>query len=389
MPNSPRITAENWGDDLHWSFRHMDALFPFDLIYDRPGTAHRFSRATEDLGGIEVELSDRTATVDEVLQETDTDGWMFLHEDAIVAEGYFGGAGPHDRHLLMSVSKSIVSTVTGILADQGRLKLDETVSHYIPELEGKGYGDATVRDLLDMRSGIKFSEEYLEYDSEVRLLDEVAGWAPLREGGPTTLKELLAQLEKKREHGTAFEYRSSDTDMLGWVCEAAGGAPFAALASELLWQPMGASRDALLVLDRAGMGLFDGGICATVGDLALFGALVRDNGVALNGASIVTPDWINDIFAGAEDSQAFYEASDPTRKGSGGMYRSKFWFLDERRDRACCLGIHGQMVYINRTARTVGVKTSAWPLPLDAAKGQAALAMFDALSEHVVSSRTS
>ncbi|MGW4042228.1 serine hydrolase domain-containing protein [Streptomyces sp. NPDC004721] len=383
MSNSPRITAENWTEDLHWSFRHMDTIFPHDVIADDPARGQVLSAAPRELGAIPVPLLDRMSSVEEVLAETDTDGWMVMHDNRIIAEGYFRGMGPHSRHLLMSVSKSIVSIVAGVLVARGKLDVTRTVADYIPELADAGYGSASIRDLLDMRSGVRFSEEYLDYDSEVRLLDEVAGWAPLRPGGPTTLKELLASLVQQRKHGTAFEYRSSETDMLGWVCEAVSGQKFTDLASDVLWTRLGTRRDALLLLDREGTGLFDGGICATVGDLALFGAMIRDGGRALNGEQIVSPEWIKDIFTGAPDSAEVYAASDPARANSGGMYRSKFWFLDHRRDVACCLGIHGQMIYINRSARLVGVKTSGWPLPLDPAKADATLAMFNAISEFV------
>ncbi|MFI7048905.1 serine hydrolase domain-containing protein [Streptosporangium sandarakinum] len=383
MSDSPRITAENWSDDLHWSFQHMDSVFPHDVIADDPTRRQVLAEAPQQLGAIPVALSDRTSSVEEILAETDTDGWMVLHHDRIIAEGYFGGMGPHSRHLLMSVSKSIVSAVVGVLVAQGKLDLTRTVADYIPELADAGYGSASIRDLLDMRSGIRFSEEYLDYDSEVRLLDEVAGWAPLRPGGPTTLKELLASLVQQREHGSQFEYRSSETDMLGWVGEAVSGQKFAKLASEVLWTRLGTRRDALLLLDREGTGLFDGGICATIGDLALFGAMIRDRGRTLTGELILNPEWVDDIFTGSPDSAEVYAASDPSRANSGGMYRSKFWFLDGRRDVACCLGIHGQMIYINRASGLVGVKTSAWPLPLDPEKADATLAMFDAISDHV------
>lgn len=377
---APRTTAADWADDLHWSFRHMAELFPHAWIRSRAGSSSAFREDPARLGALSVALPGRTATVDEVLAETDSDAWLVLQGDRIIAEEYFGEMAQSDRHLLMSVSKSVVSIVVGALVDRGLIDVSARVADYIPELHESGYGGATIRDLLDMRSGIRFSEAYLDPASEIRMLDEVAGWAPRRAGGVTSLKEFLASLEQVRDHGGDFDYRSCETDMLGWVCEAAGGQDFATLTSELLWQPLGAESDASLVTDEHGMGLVDGGISATLRDLARFGALVRDRGRALDSTEVVDHTWIDDIFAGGPDSVEAYAAGAEEEARSGGMYRSKFWFLDGRRDVVCCLGIHGQLIYINRTSGVVGVKLSAWALPLDEAKGRAATVMFDTIS---------
>ena len=160
--------------------------------------------------------------------------------------------GADTRHLLMSVSKSLVSCVVGSLAGTGAIDVGRGIEHYIPGLRGTGYEGATVRDLLDMRSGIGFSEEYLDPASEVRQLDRAIGWAPPIPGGPATLKDFLRSLQREREHGGRFAYRSCETDVLGWLCEEAGGKPFADLASELLWSKIGAENDAYLVQDAAG-----------------------------------------------------------------------------------------------------------------------------------------
>jgi len=305
---------------------------------------------------------------------------MLLRRNEILAEEYSGDMDSGTRHLLMSVSKSVVSAVVGVLVGKGAIDVEKTVEHYIPELGNSGYQGARVRDVLDMRSGIKFSEEYLDRGSEVRRLDEAVGWSTPREGGQTTLKSFLATLRQHREHGSYFEYRSCETDVLGWLCEAASGRTFASLASEVLWAPLGARHDAFITVDSAGTGMFDGGICATLGDMALFGAMIRDGGLALDGARILDAAWVEDIFQGGTDSAEAFAAGPYSDTMPGGQYRSQFWFLSEDRDTAFCLGIHGQMVYINPRTGVVGVKFSSQALPVDPFAGPAAAAMFDAIS---------
>ncbi|UKA58678.1 serine hydrolase domain-containing protein [Arthrobacter sp. FW306-2-2C-D06B] len=386
-----RVTVDNWQEpgNLQWSFLHMDELFANAAIRATAAdSAGPLERATpgDPLGlhSLPVRLPGGSySTVEQVLATTSTDAWMLLHGNEVLAEEYFGAMSPGTRHLLMSVSKSIVSAVVGVLAGQGKIDTAQAIEHYVPGLRASGYRGATVRDILDMRSGIKFSEEYLDAGSEVRKLDEAVGWAP-RNGGAGTLKEFLVTLEQVREHGGHFEYRSCETDVLGWLCEAASGKPFAELASELLWARMGGCHDAYICLDAAGTGMFDGGICATLGDMALFGAMIRDGGVTLNDERILEPGWVEDIFAGGPDTAAAFAAGNHAEAMPGGRYRSQFWFLSDDPDTAYCLGIHGQMVYINRKSGVVGVKFSSTALPVDPVAGPAAAAMFEAISERLV-----
>ena len=110
-----------------------------------------------------------------------TDGYLVLHDGRIAAEAYFAGMTPHHTHLLMSVSKSIIGCAVGILIDRGALDPAQPITRYVPDLRSSGYADASLRDVLDMRSGVAFSETYLDPDADVRLLEQVMGWAPRRQ----------------------------------------------------------------------------------------------------------------------------------------------------------------------------------------------------------------
>jgi CubicO group peptidase (beta-lactamase class C family) len=299
----------------------------------------------------------------------------------VVQESYPHAMAPGTRHLLMSVSKSIVGVVAGRLCDQGDLDPGKDVTAYVPELAASGYSGATVRDVLDMRSGIRFSEDYLDPDAEVRLLEQAVGWAPRRTPGiPSTLYDYLATLEAKREHGTGFEYRSCETDVLGWVCERAAGSRMAPLVTELVWQPIGAEFAADLAVDSAGNGMFDGGISAALRDLVRFGSVFLADGVALSGERVLSPAWIEQTLTGAPDSAEVFALGSDAPWMPGGMYRNQVWFPTARRDVLLCLGIHGQMIYVNRTAGVVAAKVSSWPTAQDGAKLLATIAAFDAAS---------
>ncbi len=392
------VTLDNWqaAPHLHWSFQHVADLVPTALVsrglgpvaplllaVDPTATGlETVGPAVSGVAGIPVPHRHGTGegrrTLGEVMATTSTDGWILVHRGVVLGEEYLGGMEPSTPHLLMSVSKSLVGSVAGALWGSGALDLEAPVTAYVPALAASGYAGATVRHLLDMRSGIAFSEDYLDPDAEVRVLEEAVGWAPRRTPGvPTTMYDYLLTLGQKVPHGGPFEYRSCETDVLGWVCEAAAGARMPDLLSDLLWSRLGAEFDASLAVDSVGTGMFDGGISATLRDLVRFGTLLLHDGVSLTGVPVLSPAWVADTWDGGPDSREAFAASPTTTLMPGGRYRNQYWFPSGDPDVLLCLGIHGQMVYVNRRADVVAVKLSTWPTPQDATMLFATLDAFD------------
>ncbi|HEY5821047.1 MAG TPA: serine hydrolase, partial [Propionibacteriaceae bacterium] len=324
------VTLDNWqsADQLGWTFQHMAEIFTTAAISRSIESAVRLPTRSEPVHEIVLVGPDGVSrTVGEVIAATNTDGWMVLDRGTVIAEHYLGELQPSTPHLLMSVSKSIVGIVVGELVGRGLIDVEAPLTRYVPELGASGYAGATVRNVLDMRSGIKFSENYLDPYAEVRLLDQAFGWAPrLVPDVPETLRGFLRSLTQAAPHGGAFNYRSCETDILGWVCEAATGRWFPELASDLVWSRIGAEFDANIGLDAEGTGMFDGGISATLGDLARFGMMILGEGTSLTGAQVVAPEWIADTFAGAPDSRQAFADSPGDNRMPGGMYRNQFWF---------------------------------------------------------------
>ena len=306
---------------------------------------------------------------------------MVVHRDHILAESYAGAMQPATLHLLQSVSKSIVGILAGALVGKGAINVHEQVTAYVPALERTGYRGATVRHLLDMRSGIAFSEDYLDPDAEVRVLEQAMGWAPRRSPDvPGTIREFLLTLRQSTRHGGPFDYRSCETDILGWVCEAAAAEHFPELASELVWSRLGVDFDANIGVDSEGTGMFDGTISAALCDLARFGLMIARDGTSLSNHQVVPEAWIADSFAGGPDSRQAFALSSNDTLMPGGMYRNQFWFPWPDRQVLLCLGIHGQMVYVDRNTGLVAVKLSSWPTPQDPWKLFSTLAALDAIN---------
>jgi len=322
--------------------------------------------------------------VGEVLDETFTDAWVVL-QDGHLVEQWYGPQGAADRtHALMSITKSVVGCVAGVLVDRGELDPEALVTSYLPELLASGFAGATVRHLLDMRSGVAFREEYTNPEAEVRQLDRWIGWRPQADGDqPLGLYRFLATLRADRPHGGRFLYRSAEADVLGWVCERAGGGRMADLISAHLWAPMGAEHEAQLFCDGLGTAVHDGGLSATARDLARFGQLLLDGGSTGAGRPVrhvVPARWLRQAWGVTSDVRQAFAASPAERSFPGGWYRNQLWFRPgEFGDVLLCLGIHGQMLHISRRTGTVCVKLSSWPSPQNPAYMQDTLRAFDAV----------
>ncbi len=381
----PPLEAWQQEPNLRWSMQHMADFLPVHEISSR-GRTLPLPSVPADLGHIDVPhpWEPRSAPFEDVMASTYTDGWIVARDGAVMGEQYVGTMSPGVLHLLMSVSKSLTTAVAGTLVGAGELDPGAQVTAYVPALAGSGYDGARVRDLLDMRTGVRFSEAYLDENAEVRLLEEAIGWAPRRHPDtPHTLRDFLATLGADGPHGGRFDYKSCETDALAFVLEGATGAHAADLMSERLWSPMGAEFGANVGVDAVGAGMFDGGVSASLRDLLRFGTLFLRDGAAMDGRQVLPSAWIAETVAGAPDSRAaFANAAEPTLM-PGGMYRNGLWFPYPGSDVFLALGIHGQMVYVNRAANVVAAKLSSWPTPQDGERLLWTIRAFDAVARTI------
>jgi CubicO group peptidase (beta-lactamase class C family) len=299
-------------------------------------------------------------TVGEFLDGTFTDGFLVLHRGAVVTEQYFNGMRPETPHLLMSVSKSVTSTVAGILAGR-TLDPAAEVTTIVPELAATSFAGATVQDLLDMRAGTRFNEDYADLDADVRSYERVYLWRPAAGDTATDAISYFGTLHNDGPHGGPFRYRSILTDVLAWVIERAAGERLHQLISRELWQPMGAEFDAEITVDRRGNPMADGGVSATLRDLARFGLLFLRRGRA--GRRHVVPSWwIDDTIRGAPDGpRAFAEGDERAGYPAGGHYRNCWWVREPAVPFYHGSGINGQSVFVHVPSQTVVAKLSTWP----------------------------
>jgi CubicO group peptidase (beta-lactamase class C family) len=386
-PLGPGATLANWrtAPFLQWSFQHVREIVPTARVSRGSGAITEIPEALDSVADIVLPHgSDGATTIGEVVEATYTDGFLVIHDGRIIAEEYREGMAPDTPHALMSVTKSFVGAVAAVLADRGALDPTAPLAAFVPELAVSGYEGAKVRHVLDMRSGITFSEDYLNPYSEIRRLQQCIGWAPRVDPDmPGSMYDFLVTLRQGSPHGGPFSYRSCETDVLGWACERVGGARMPELMSELVWSRLGVEHDADMSVDGVGTAVHDGGLSTTVRDLARFGQLLLEEGQSSTGERVLPAWWIRDSLIGDPDSRQAFADSPTDTQMPGGMYRNQFWVPYADREVLLCIGIHGQMVYINPAARMVGVKLSSWPVPQDAALLAATLKAFDAVADYV------
>lgn len=366
-----QVTLANMqeGPYNRWAFRNLRRLLPTANVWRGDGPALALPARPAALDGIAfTDHAGATATVKQVLDRGFTDGFVVLHRGETVAERYGDGVEAHEPHLLMSVTKSFAGTLTGILVERGLLAPDDPVTEIVPEVAGSAYDGACLRHVLDMTVAMDYDEDYDNPESDVALLDVAAGWRPAREGAPDGLRAYIATMRPARdgrEHGETFHYVSTNTDLLGWMLERAGGSDFATLLSREIWQPMGAEFDAYVTLDRLGAPQTDGGLCTATRDLARFGQLLAAGGVA-NGRRIVPHSWIRDLRENGD--RAAWDRGNFAEHMPGCHYRSA-WYTDLRDDHRpfMGLGIHGQMLFVDPVACVVCALHSSHPKPVDEA----------------------
>ena len=378
------VTTENWLEPPYnrWAFRHVPDLVRTAPISRGSGPVRELPRAERDLSGFSFDHGGRTCTIAGMLAETATDGFVVIHDGAVVTEQYFGGMRATDTHLLMSCSKSLASILCGVLAGRGLLVPTDLVTDHLRELSGTAWEGCRIQDILDMRVGIAW-----DFDVDEYTIVDVSDYRTHDRAGeiPADTETWIRTIERgPYGHGEGpFRYCSLASDVLGWLLSRVGGAPFPELFSREIWSRIGAEHDAAIMLDHAGFAIVEGGICTTLRDLARFGQLCLEDG-RMDGEQLVPAGWIMRVCvrdAGLIEAFRASEMADPARPDA--FYHDKWWVFDGPSGVYTGLGMNGQAILIHRPSRTVVAKFSTFADALDWEAFALHHAGMIALSEHL------
>jgi CubicO group peptidase (beta-lactamase class C family) len=325
------------------------------------GPVAELPRAERRLDSFVFEFDGGNVSFTGMLEETYTDALLVLHDGAVIFEHYAGAMTADDSHLLMSVSKSITSTLCGIYAHRGFLAPADLVVDHLRELRDTAWQGCTIQHLLDMRTGTRWNYAV----DEVDILDVSDYRTTDRSDLPADTASWIRSIDNSHPHGGAFRYVSLVNDVLGWVLEKVAGAKLAVLLSREIWSLIGAERDAALMIDASGFSIAEGGLCATLRDVGRFGQLCLQNG-KISGRQVIPAEWLGRLKVvdrGLIDAFAGTSAFDPLLPDA--FYHDNWWIDDASKGVYSGLGVYGQTLLIHHPTRTVIVKLSSQPAPED------------------------
>ena len=357
-----RVTYENWEDDAfaRWGQLNTSRIFPTARVYRGSKGIYPLETRPKAIDILKFQNPDgEKVTVEQMLQETETDGFVVLQEGKIVYESYFNGMRPEIQHISQSMSKSMIGLMVSILWEKRLVDLEANITRYIPELEqSSGYRDTTVQQNLNMTTGTQFREDPADFDSEWNRLASAAGIGRKIEGVPGSIYDFLLTMEQVRPHGERFEYVSSNCEVLAWMIQRITQAYLPDLFSEWIWSRLGTEQDAYFAVDRTGMPITHGLFNATLRDFARLGQMILQDGF-FNGEQIVPAKWIAACRTGEREKyrQSRYEGLFQSES----TYSNFWWVVDQPQQVITALGFRGQFIYIDPNVNMVIVKLSSLP----------------------------
>lgn len=370
---------------LRWSVCHVRELMPTKAVSRGIGTPVDLPYAIdEQINAIQfIPLnSDTPMTWSQSLMANYTDGILVLQKGRIVYEKYFGELDETGKHAAMSMTKSLTGLLAEILVAEGTLDDNAKVSTIIPELASSAFGNATVRQVMDMTTSLDYSEDYADPEADIWVYSAAANPLPKPKDytGPVGYFEYLQTVKSAGEHGDAFGYKTINTDALGWILARTTGKDLATLLSERIWRRIGAEQDAYMTVDAKGTPFAGGGLSAGLRDLGRIGLLMLNNGV-INGKRLFPQSVVDGILQGG-DKQAFAKAG--YKSLAGGSYRGMWWVFHNEHGAYAARGVHGQTIYIDPTAEMVIVRLASFPVAKNAAIDPTSLPAYQAVAEYLM-----
>jgi CubicO group peptidase (beta-lactamase class C family) len=290
---------------------------------------------------------DVSVDVDAYMKDQRTAGLLIIQDGKIRLEKYGLDFSGDKRWTSFSVAKSVTSTLVGAAIKDGYIKsIDDKVSDYIPDIKGSAYDDVTIRQLLTMTSGVKWTEDYADPKSDVALFD-----VHKAEPGVDTTVSYMRKLKREAPPGAKWVYKTGETNLVGVLVSSATRKTLSDYLSEKIWKPFGMEQDASWLLGSTGHEISGCCIQASTRDFARFGLFILGGGMA-NGKSVLPDGWITAAtMKHADTEQAEYG------------YGYQWWVLNDGSFAA--RGIFGQGIFIDPRRKLIIASNSNWPHATD------------------------
>lgn len=336
------------GADQRHNFQNLDTIFPVGRMSASP-QPFLFTRGEAMTLPSGYRHDGQRRSIEALLDETETMALLVLKDGTLVFERYAPWGGPDRRWKSMSVAKSVISAALGIALGESLIgSIEESISSYLPELEGSAYDGVRIKDVLQMSSGAGWNEDYSDPNSDINRFAEITA-----RGG--SFNAFPATLSRAREPGTYNLYNSTDTQVLGMLLTRITKRPIHAYVREKLWHPLGMEAEGYWLLDDSGMEMAYAGLNATARDYLKIGELFRLGGF-WEGRQLVPREWVE---ASVTPDAAHLMPGDTGLSDSTLGYGYQWWVMDGSEGEFAAIGVYNQFVYVNRARKAVVVKLSA------------------------------
>ncbi len=349
---SPFQDVENFGPLrrlMVWSprqklagFRNINKLYPTRKV-ERGDHVYPLCQEPIDLSGVRYEVNGKTYTFNDFISHNKVVGFLVIKNDRIVAERYEMGNTDTARWIAFSVTKSVVPLLVGAAIHDGFIKsIDDKLTDYIPQLKGSAYDAVSIRNLLQMASGVEWNEDYMDPKSDVNTM-------PMSD--MVKFYEFLSKKKRVAKPGEKFNYNTAETSLAGAVVRAAIGNNLSTYLSNKIWEPFGMESDGYWWLQGPGGGEIAGmGLNVTLRDFGRLGLFALNEGKLANGVRVLPENWMK-------------ESTTPSKGYPGYGY---FWWLgmNGKKNVYSARGIFGQLIYIDPDQNLVIATQSIWDYPV-------------------------
>lgn len=286
---------------------------------------------------------------------TFTNALMVMKDGKVVFEDYRNKSDAATHFISFSMAKTITALLVGIALNEGKIRsLDDKAGDYVPELKAGGYGDATIRQILQMRSGVDYEERY-DFGANPSLAATIHMKAIVR--NQMRFADPAVTIGKKTAPGSTFNYATLDTAVLGWILERATGEKLETYTASRLWGPLGAEAGAFWMADGppgTGRALNGMGYNAVLRDFARLGQMMLDGGKS-GGRQVIPAGWVKEM------TTMIPFPAEYARKAEFKGYGYQTWQVDNEPGAYSAVGLAGQFIYVHPSTRTVIVKLSYNP----------------------------
>jgi len=341
---------------LRWSIQNVRQLHPTAGIR-RGAMPAALPVQEQDLDKVTFSAAGKTMTLAEYLTDSYTDGFLVMYRGKVVYEKYDGAGTQQTPHMWASMTKSLTGLLAAILVHEGKLDPEAKLSKYVPELAGNPFGEATLRQNLDMEASAAYPPNV---PPDIGLFAAV-GLIPRRAGMPDNIYDFVksAQIVPDRPSGSSWFYQNGSAEAVAWALERVTGQSWHELASERVWTKIGAEEDAYVTVDPHSTAMASGGMASTLRDLARFAELMR-NGGAVQGRQVVPREAVADMLKPAANKDMFAKGNLAAgREGFG--YRSYWYQVNDGKGAFEASGRFGQWIHVDPASELTVVKFSSYP----------------------------